>query len=314
MGTRTGLASIEAAGSAQVRGRRPDEKHTETSMPLPIRVIVAGVGTFDGTDPVLVPALDLARRLGATLHVVHAVDPRAAVHPANGVPQRLAGRTGELPVGVDLMVHVRRGPAGEQVSELAREVEADLVLVGATHRSRVRRYFLGTTAEAVARDTPAPLLVVRGAEAWPCRRVLLATDLSAAGACQLERGLDVVETLAGGAPLQLRSLAVVSARDSLPQEVSRTVLEVTAQSALDRFLRERRPRSRAVEGKVRVGSVAGEILDETADWRADLVVVGRGGVSGRVLRDSSCSVLVVPERQGARHAPAAVLQAAALTV
>lgn len=284
-----------------------------------IRTIVLGVATVDDADPVLLPCVALARQLGAALHVAHAFDLPAPIRAAyarsftggDGVldrygeelRERLEARARALASEVPVVCHVVEGAATECLPELARALGADLLVVGATRRSRIWRHFLGTTAEGVVRRATVPVLVQRAALAREPRRVLLTTDLSGASAGVHERGVDLVEALAGPRLPDLRTLLVVQ-DGAAPALLPRATLELLAQQELDGFVRARQPRARAVQPKVRVGYVSDEILAEAAEWQPDLLVVGAhgraahrsllGSVAGATLRGAPCNVLVVP--------------------
>src|SRR5690606_39535490 len=62
--------------------------------------------------------------------------------------------------------------------DVAEEVGADLIVVGATRRGTLARTILGTTAQRVVRAARVPVLVNRRPGHSPMRRVLLTTDLS----------------------------------------------------------------------------------------------------------------------------------------
>lgn len=304
----------------------------------PLRKIVVGVASFDGADPVLAPAAGLARRVGAVLHVAYAFDLPAPVQSAYAravLPDpdfleryrretcaRLEAAVREAVPGVEVVCHVVQGTAPVTLTRLAREEKADLLIVGATRRSRIWRYFLGTTAEGVVRRTPVPVLVLRapGAE---IHRVLLTTDLSASSAAVHERGVDLLDAIVDRPP-ELRSLLVVQDVPVSPV-LRRDALEQVAQQEVDRFVRERRPRGRGVQVRTRIGNVADEVLFEAAEWRADLVVLGThgdgggegatlGSVAGGVLRGATCNVLAIPPgvRPEAEPAPAALPEEARL--
>ena len=278
-------------------------------MSHPIRTLVVGVASPDASDPALVPAVALARRLGAALHVVHAVA---------GVPARALDEAVRVHArGVPVTCHVRKGPPAELLCQVAREVSAELLVLGATRGRRVWRQFLGSTVEAVVRCAPAPVLVVREPAAPAVRHVLLTPDLSPAGEELHERGLDVVKALFGGDDPELRALLAVQDA-GLPPVLSRAMVERIAQREIDRFLRERRPRGKAVQGRVRVGNPADEILAEAAEWQAGLIVLGVYGcdgsaglpldrVTGTVLRRAGASVLVVPAAAAPTDEPAAAV-------
>lgn len=57
-------------------------------------------------------------------------------------------------------VAVRRGKPGHEIVRYARDVLADLIIVGVSGRGALDRALLGSTAEQVLRDAPCPVLTV----------------------------------------------------------------------------------------------------------------------------------------------------------
>ncbi|MGH7322444.1 MAG: universal stress protein [Candidatus Rokuibacteriota bacterium] len=72
-------------------------------------------------------------------------------------------------------VRVTDGDAREEILRVADEWDADLVVVGARGRGRIRGFLLGTVSQTVARDYPGPVLVVKGGTR-PLRSVLVGLD------------------------------------------------------------------------------------------------------------------------------------------
>lgn len=140
--------------------------------------IVAAVELGEAMKPVLEAAADELRRAGGHLHVVHCVAPLPApgtmelpvvTTPASDLIE--AART-ELTRGVAAMglatadVKVEVGPAGQTILQVARDLSADLIVVGTHGRSGPARLLLGSIAEEVLRATPCNVMVVRaGADA-----------------------------------------------------------------------------------------------------------------------------------------------------
>ncbi len=60
-----------------------------------------------------------------------------------------------------LVAHLRFDAIAEEVSQLAADLEADLVVVGTHGRKGISRLLLGSSAEAAVRLSPCPVLVVR---------------------------------------------------------------------------------------------------------------------------------------------------------
>src|SRR5690606_37415342 len=59
------------------------------------------------------------------------------------------------------LCHVVSVPADGAVLDVAQEVGAELIVVGATRRGTLARTILGTTAQRVVRAAPVPVLVNR---------------------------------------------------------------------------------------------------------------------------------------------------------
>lgn len=290
-------------------------------MIYPIRTIVAGIAELEKPDPVLLAAVELAERTGASLHLVHAfelpdlmwdayarmgyADGELLKQYMDGVQHRLEAHVRERTESPKVHCHAIAGPGAAMIREVATKEAADLVLVGATRRGTLARTILGTTAQRVLRISPAPVLVLRGELPVRLRRVLLGTDLSPFSAGIHEIGLDVLESLFAGERPELRSVFALEYASELPAPLSGELLERTAREELEQFLRERRDRDRVVGGVVRMGDAAREILAESVDWAADVLVVGTHGRSGpgrwllgsvaeAAVRGAEVSVLVIP--------------------
>jgi len=304
--------------------------------------ILAGVSELGAYDLSLLTALELGRRSGATVHLVHAFEIPPLLGAAPGADLGYAEqwvRLGpELQAALEevarpllrgsapVVCHAIAGPAAAVIRDLAAESRADLVVVGAAHAGRMRQAFLGTTAQRVLRAVHAPVLVVRRPLRGDPPRVLLTTDLSPHSAVVHERGLDTVQAFLGPEIEAVRSL-VVAAFGFVSPSLSAEVLAEAATQELRGFLAARRSRPGHVEPAVRTGaSPAAEIVEETAEWHADVLVVGThawhgtrrmllGSIAEACMRDAPCNVLAVPPLSTAvARAPRDVQTAAALAI
>lgn len=284
--------------------------------------IVAGVRSIEGPDPILAPALAIARSLGAELHLVHAFDfplttdavgwpgfpaSDAAAEYGRWARERLqeeVKRAGPGPV----QVCVAQGTADGEVLGVAEALGARLVLVGGSRRGGMSRAFLGTVAERVVRGAGAPVFVMRAPLQSPPRRVLVASDFSSLSARAHEHGLDLVEAISGTALPEIRVLRVLGHVPGSWEEERRSHREARAE--MEAYLAELRPRRVHPESHVRIGPPSMEILAEADSWAADLLIMGThgraglqhlllGSVAEAVLRRARCSVLVVPAPRGA---------------
>jgi nucleotide-binding universal stress UspA family protein len=62
---------------------------------------------------------------------------------------------------VDVRFHLLERPAAHGIDDFARDVDADLVVVGSHGRRGLRRFLIGSVAEVTVRHAPCSVLVVR---------------------------------------------------------------------------------------------------------------------------------------------------------
>ena len=121
---------------------------------------------------------NLARAFGGRLHVFHVADvistSAAQFFPEGpGYPEAKARQLALVQIhdvltaeGIDIATpEVRVSPdAAGAIVEYAKEVHADIIVVGTHGRSGVSRLLMGSVAEHVVRTAPCPVLVVRPQE------------------------------------------------------------------------------------------------------------------------------------------------------
>lgn len=112
------------------------------------------------------------------LHVVCVIDPKHAIPSIpsyNGIDYMYAARVQEALAAeiqheldrievrdrVHFFVHARIGKAALEILELAKEVGADLIIVGSTGLTGVERMLLGSTSEHVVREARCTVEVAR---------------------------------------------------------------------------------------------------------------------------------------------------------
>lgn len=112
------------------------------------------------------------------LHVVCVIDPRSpipSIPSYNGVDYMYAARVQEALAAeiqaeldkvevhdrVHFFVHARIGKAAPEILELAREVGADLIIVGSHGMTGVERLLLGSTSERLVREAGCTVEVAR---------------------------------------------------------------------------------------------------------------------------------------------------------
>lgn len=138
------------------------------------RMVVALDGSA-AAETVLGDAAELARAMGATLHLVRvkSVLPQLVMHPGlpfpmpeeepqpylEGIANRLAGK------GILTLSETRQGEAADEISAFARETDAGLICLTTHGRTGLSRMLLGSVAESVLRSAPCPVLLRRAVAA-----------------------------------------------------------------------------------------------------------------------------------------------------
>jgi universal stress protein E len=131
-------------------------------------------------DEILGVGKTLSNSAGAEMHVFHAYDPRVAIASATAnayIPVSLPfdeiekemraqheGRFNEITeyhqVPADRL-HLVSGITHEELPELARKLSATVVVMGAVSRNRLKRLFIGATAERTLEHLPCDLLIIK---------------------------------------------------------------------------------------------------------------------------------------------------------
>lgn len=153
---------------------------------FPEKVLLATDG-LENTTLAARAAVDLAKRGGAELHVVHVWHTVPSPHFDRLIRSGLkdAGReTLEEQVwwienegGTVSEAHLWEGQAVGGITEQAKELGADLVIVGSRGMGRLGRLALGSVSTGLAHRSHCPVLIVReGEDAWPPERVLVGYD------------------------------------------------------------------------------------------------------------------------------------------
>jgi len=124
------------------------------------------------SDTALQEAIHLAEKTGATIHVLHvfSLQEKRETDLSNaGLEQATTTERLQLEAAANQIkqsanlgeVLWRAGDPAPQILIVAKDVEADLIVIGASGRSGLKRFILGSVAEAVCRDATCNVFVVR---------------------------------------------------------------------------------------------------------------------------------------------------------
>ena len=141
----------------------------------PIRKILVATDFSPHATRALEYAVGWARDLRATIDVFHVYEARLVeltpYHLAiplkvlEGVRDAARGRLEELrekvsAEGVEIAVHLREGNSAEGIAAAAREIGADLIVMGTRGNTGLKHVLLGSVAERTIRLTPCPVLTL----------------------------------------------------------------------------------------------------------------------------------------------------------
>jgi nucleotide-binding universal stress UspA family protein len=141
--------------------------------------IVVGTDGSETAGEAVRQAVDLARTVGARLHVVTAYEPvsqarvrdeprRApadvqwAINPREDVDATLeAAAEVARAAGVEVATYARQGDPADAILDVAEEERADLVVVGNKGMTGARRFLLGSVPNRVSHHAPCSVLIIR---------------------------------------------------------------------------------------------------------------------------------------------------------
>lgn len=281
-----------------------------------MRRFLLGVDFSDRSARAEGQALLLAARAGAELSAVHIIDGALPELLVDAAIEEARDRSAELvkrgrAAGVTCRLTTARGEPHLELHNVARGVDADLIILGAHRISPQRNAFIGTTADRILRASLDPVLVVRSVEPHEYRAALAALDIFAPDLQPLASALD----------LGLISADRVTAAFGVETDAMRRLkleaasLEaVSAAFAVDESaLQAEAVRLLATAGLAGIRIVVRPLLFNAADFvigtavetGADLLLLGSrrkdaehrqplGSVSETVLRRANMDVLVVP--------------------
>ncbi len=139
-----------------------------------MNAIVVGTDGSQGAEAAIQKVLELAKGTGATVHLVCAYPGRSALErlgmtaktdpvDLRGIAHDVVARDVHRFDGTDLQVeeHVAEGDPAHTILDVADQVKADMIVVGAGGSSGHRRFMLGSVAGKLAHNAHTSLLIVR---------------------------------------------------------------------------------------------------------------------------------------------------------
>jgi nucleotide-binding universal stress UspA family protein len=334
------MKTIIEEGELPIRASRASRsavKPRDREQALQIKIILVPLDFSRASMQALKYTIPLAEEFKAAIHLVHVqpADELTAISRAGGLMLNCADAIAFMQDRLSEVqrkpgqfwpdnCHVVSGRPFEQICELAREIEADLIVLPTRGHGRLKHVLLGSTAERVIRYAPCPVLVLRGAKyksitwngaagtaGFKLRKILVPVDFSK---CSLA-GVKYAARLAKSTGATLRLLHVVFpytqvfAMDRVGADVKTPIqkAKTAAREEMNNLIGMNFLRDVPCETEIRIGPAIDEICGETSRDDIDLVVTsthGRtgfkrallGSVAEHVVRYAECPVIIVPSR------------------
>ena len=204
------------------------------------------------------------------------------------------------------------GKSSVELTRVAVQEPADILIVGSRNASRASRLLFGSTAMKLLRYCPCPVWVSKPGADWSNLEILVASDLKDGSEELLELG--VLAAKLGDARLRVvhacehemeRRMAHVGVKDHQLQEFREKECRAAEQMLHEQLSHtDYRTLSKGVQVDICQGDTENAILDRIEEHNIALLVmgtVGRSGVRGmlvgnaaeRLLPQISCSILAV---------------------
>jgi nucleotide-binding universal stress UspA family protein len=280
--------------------------------------IIVGIDESDRSKDAVALAAQLARGSGAELVLVCA-------YPYDDMPSRASNAEWRRTLEAGAFESIRRAQEGlanlpviapraiaamspaKAIQATATSERASLIVIGSSHRGALGRVLAGTTAERLLHGAPCPVAVAptgfHANEDHAIDTIAVAYDRSD----EAKAALLAATAIAPALGARLRVIEVLDPRwIGTPALMAGPILaaevEQPAREQLDDLVAAL-PAYITAEAVVIIGDPEGELAAETE--RVDFMITGSrgygphravllGSVSGRLVRDASCPVLVVP--------------------
>lgn len=321
----TGEKDVAATGSAG-----------NSTSTIQIGTIVVPIDFSSESFRVLDYAIVVAEQFGAVVHPVHI----RSHHEAMAI-ERAGNIMGNYQHGISYLqdritdierkhrvkfapeqCHIFSGRPFEEICKLAREIDADLIILGSHGYSGLKKVLLGSTAQCVVQHAPCPVLIPRGQRfkgvlglarrmRLTLHNILIPVDFSDCSVAAVNYGVFLAKKFNAAVRLlhsiDLNTEFVAQNRVSGALAVVLKADEIAAENQMKEFRSIHIPVNVSCETEVSIGSPVDHICARSRKRDIDLIAISTHGRSGvqhaligsiaeRVVQHAECPVLVVPAR------------------
>jgi nucleotide-binding universal stress UspA family protein len=289
--------------------------------------IIVGIGEADASGDAIALATRLAKAAGSAAELV-----LVAAYPYDPSPTRalnaeyesylreaaesvLAARRAEIGEGTPVTTHaIAEITAAKGIQLIAEQEEAALIVLGSSHRGTVGRVLAGSTAERLLHGAPCPVAVAPKGFHTGGERSIATIGVGYDGGAEAAAALDAALAMASALGASVRIIEIVDVRwTGMAAMTTGPGFTVPPDDQAERTREQLAglvaslPAGVAAEAVVVAGEAEHELAEQSDG--VELMVVGSrgygphravllGSVSGRLVRDAACPVIVVPRGVG----------------
>jgi len=205
-----------------------------------------------------------------------------------------AEATGQAPAESRVLV----GHIPIQIREETHKIDAAMLVLATSEKTRWKQFFLGSTAQSLAQVPPCPVILVRPEEAMgstPVKEIAVGIDFSSNSADALAFGANHARIC--GAKLHLvhagKSPSFMLGLEHLPKELIKTDYQKWANEEMNKFVAKHVHLLEGLEFRTHIlkDHPSHGLLEFTESNPIDLLVVGRTGHS-RLVNETLGDVLL----------------------
>jgi nucleotide-binding universal stress UspA family protein len=143
------------------------------------KTIVVGTDGSDTAKKAVTQAAELAKSVGASVHLVSAYEPvpqtrlreesvevpddlQWMINPREDVDATLKDAAEEMAAaGIPTETYARQGDPADAILDVAEERNADLIIVGNKGMTGAKRFLLGSVPNKISHHAPSSVLIIR---------------------------------------------------------------------------------------------------------------------------------------------------------
>ncbi len=281
--------------------------------PREVKTILVATGLTPDSAGAAAVVLRLQSALGAAVHAAYVVEPvreeaERAVPGLSAAHEKQTRGDFEAAAARGLSSatrHVLRGSPATEVLRLAREIGADLIVVGRHGPGGAKAERLGTIAHRVLLQSPVSVLVVPPEADGQIGRIGVGTDFGEGSDLALRRAAELCRVLGVGELAVLHAFAIPAGHHMIAswQDACKRLRGVSEQLTTEQIARVLGAEAGALRRRIRCeeGDDAAVVARLAGEEKLDLLVLSAhsrtraaaallGHTSERIIRYASCAV------------------------